>query len=105
MKIKCDADGKIMAVGIDSEIDGAVCPDVLPADFMNTFALGKYKTQKNTDGAITIVEAPGWVMPEKTVYTVDEIERMSKDQLLTLQAKLQGIINKADQTVQTVQTV
>lgn len=93
-KIKYAADGTILAIG--TEVDGQKIDETtLPNDFMQTFALGKYKAQENEDKTISVVPVPGWVMPEQTVYAVDEIEKMNKKQLLELQAKLQTIIDAA----------
>ena len=93
-KIKYAADGTILAIG--TEVDGQKIDETtLPNDFMQTFALGKYKAQENEDKTTSVVPVPGWVMPEQTVYTVDEIEKMNKKQLLELQAKLQTIIDAA----------
>ena len=72
MKIRHDTEGKIESVG--AEVDGAEFAGELPVDFLNTFALGKYKIQKNEDKTIAIIAIPGFVMPEKSVYTVDETE-------------------------------
>ena len=94
-KIKYAADGTILAIGTEvdgQEIDETTLP---PDDFIQTFALGKYKAQENEDKTISVVPVPGWVMPEQTVYAVDEIEKMNKKQLLELQAKLQTIIDAA----------
>lgn len=92
-KINYDSDGKILAIGegvIGKEIDTTI----LPEDFFNTFALGKYKAQEDADGSVTITEVPGFIMPEKDVYTVAEIQNMNKDELLDLQLKLQAIIEQ-----------
>ena len=93
MKIRHDTEGKIESVG--AEIDGdEIDEKTLADDFMNTFSLGKYRAQKNADKTISVNLVPGFVMPEKSVYTVAEIEKMSKEQLLELQAKLQEFIDK-----------
>ncbi len=91
-KIKYAADGTILAIG--TEVDGQEIDETtLPEDFMDTFAFGKYKVRENEDETISVIAVPGFVMPEKSVYPLDEIQIMSKDQLLELQTKLQGIID------------
>jgi len=94
MKIHFDVDGKIGAIGTavhGQEIDETA----LTEDFLQTFSLGKYKARQNKDDTISIVSVPGWTAPEKTVYDFNEIGKMSKDQLLALQARLQEFIDKA----------
>lgn len=92
-KIKYTNDGTIQAIGI--EVDGhEIDETTLPEDFMQTFGMGKYKAQQEKNGKATIVEVPGFVMPEKSMYTIDEIQKMSKEQLLELQAKLQNVIDQ-----------
>lgn len=91
MKIRHDINGKILAVG-DELPDSTSCQGELPADFFNTFGLGKYKAQAGEDGIVSIVEDTTFVMPEKAEYTVIEIQAMTKEQLLELRDKLQVII-------------
>ncbi len=92
-KISYTADGTILAVGqivTGKEIDETTFPD----DFMNTFSLGKYKAHEAGDGTVSIVAVPGFIMPGKNVYTVEEIQQMNNDELLALQVKLQAIIDQ-----------
>lgn len=75
--------------------DGKEIDDTtFPPDFYNTFALGKYKAQESDDGSILVVEVPGFVMPERQIYTVPEITKMPKAELVALQDKLQAIIDQ-----------
>ena len=93
VKIKFDPDGEILCIG--EGVHGKDIDDsTFPEDFYNTFALGKYKAQENEDGSVTVVEVPGFVMPERQMYTVDEIKKMNKDELVSLQSKLQAIIDQ-----------
>lgn len=95
MEIRFDAEGKIKGCGIG--MDGVEYNETtLPADFLDTFALGKYKARENEDGTISVIDVPGFVMPEKSVYTLDEIQKMSKEQLFELQDKLQSFIDRVD---------
>lgn len=91
-KIKYTDDGTIQGIG--TEVDGQEIDEAaIPEDFLQTFGLGKYRAQEK-NGKATIVEVPGFVMPEKSMYTIDEIQKMSKEQLLELQAKLQNVIDQ-----------
>lgn len=92
MKIRFDKNGNIEGYGI--EIDGVEFNGDIPDDFPNTVSLGKYKVIENDDKTISLVADPGFVMPEKAAYTVDEIQKMGKDDLLALQLKLQEIIDQ-----------
>ena len=96
LKIKYDEDGTIQVIGVSTAVDGQEIDETtLPDDFMQTFSLGKYKARENEDNTISVVPVPGWIMPEQTIYIMDEIEKMSKKQLLQLQAKLQAVIDNA----------
>lgn len=91
MKIRYDENGKILAIG--TEIDAPeIAEELLPADFMSTFGHGKYKVQDN-GGSLEIVEVPGFVMPEKAEWTLEEVQNMSLEQLTELQVRLQTLID------------
>lgn len=90
-KILYTPDGIIQAIGevpSEKQIDDTTFPD----DFYNTFALGKYKVQEDDEGKPSIIEVPGFQMPQKQIYNLDEIKRMSADQLEVLMQGLQSII-------------
>lgn len=92
-KIKFAKDGTILAIG--TEVDGQEIDETtLPDDFGHTFSLGKYKATENGDKTISVVPVQGFVMPEPTMYRVDEIAQMNVEQLLVLQTKLQGVIDQ-----------
>jgi hypothetical protein len=64
MNVNFDQTGKILAVGTEV-IGTAVDDSLVPTDFLNTFALGKYVF---TGGAIT--EVDGWVPPAQPAPVV-----------------------------------
>jgi len=85
MRINYDTDGNILSAGYGLGWSGIEYTDPLPADFMDTFALGKYKVTlvladeqpQPSEDPITgetvtpdpvyvfggIYEVPGWVPP------------------------------------------
>lgn len=62
MHIHIDQDGNILSAGYGLGWLGLPPSAPLPADFMDTFALGKYKGRVVND-AIEVYEVPGWVPP------------------------------------------
>jgi hypothetical protein len=62
MKINYDNDGNILSAGWGLGWSGIEYTDPLPADFMDTFALGKYKGRVVGD-TVEVYAVPGWVPP------------------------------------------
>ena len=62
MHISIDSDGKILSAGYGSDWLGLPPSAPLPADFMDTFALGKYKGRIVGD-TVEVDAVPGWVPP------------------------------------------
>lgn len=56
--------GSILSVGYDPTLNVSEINGELPADFMDTFALGKYCAVPDVNGIATIQAVPGWVPPE-----------------------------------------
>jgi hypothetical protein len=66
MHIHIDEDGNILSAGYGLGWLGLPPSAPLPADFMDTFALGKYKGRVVND-AIEVYEVPGWVSPPEPI--------------------------------------
>jgi hypothetical protein len=65
MTIHIDSNGNILSAGYGSDWIGLPPSAPLPADFMDTFALGKYKGRVVGD-AVEVYAVPGWVPPPET---------------------------------------
>jgi hypothetical protein len=68
MHIHIDEDGNILSAGYGLGWLGLPPSAPLPADFMDTFALGKYKGRVVND-AIEVYEVPGWGPPPEPITT------------------------------------
>jgi hypothetical protein len=62
MHIHIDNDGNILSAGYGLGWLGLPPAAPVPADFMDTFALGKYKGRIVGD-AVEVYAVPGWVPP------------------------------------------
>ncbi|MBF0339468.1 MAG: hypothetical protein HQL95_00715 [Magnetococcales bacterium] len=62
MKIVFNAAGAILSAGNGAFFDGLEYAGELPADFFDTFALGKY-TARQQDDVVTLSAVDGWVRP------------------------------------------
>ncbi len=68
--INIDENGRILSAGMGAGWLGYEYNLLLPEDFFNTYALGKY-IGVVTDGVLSIVEVAGWVAPTPPAFPFD----------------------------------